>query len=79
MFPSHLAQDICLTSPKSAIAEDLRRAGLLLFIAGFIRGFIEEELSPELALLMVLYGILAMGLGYWFHRTESARDSVRGE
>ena len=56
--------------PGSAFAEDLRRVGVALIIAGLVGAFMREHVASGAAIVAALLGALLCGLGYWIHHKE---------
>lgn len=58
-------------SVNQAIAEDFRRIGVALIIAGFIGVFLQERVPVAAALIAIVVGVAANIFGYWRHSQES--------
>lgn len=56
--------------PEEAIAEDLRRLGLLLLAAGIIGGFLKDDVPAALAVYATLVGVAAAIVGYYLLARE---------
>jgi hypothetical protein len=56
--------------PLHAIAEDLRRFGLILLTAGVVGGFLQEQASSGAAVYAVILGVVFNIVEYWLHHRE---------
>lgn len=60
-------------SPGEALAEDLRRVGIVLVAAGVVTGFLQGELGPGAAIYATVIGIALAIVGYWLHHREETQ------
>jgi|GEM_PF-2681633 len=56
--------------PLHAIAEDLRRVGVALIIAGLVGAFLQDTVPAIAALAGIVIGVLSNLMGYWLHSKE---------
>lgn len=59
-------------TPGHALAEDFRRIGVALIIAGIIGGFLQDDVSSVVSILASVLGIGLNLVGYWLHGKEQA-------
>lgn len=60
--------------PGQALAEDLRKVGVALLVAGAVLGFLEEQVSTGAALYAAFIGMLLGVAGYWLHDREEKTE-----
>lgn len=58
--------------PLHAIAEDLRRVGVALIIAGLVGSFLQDQVPALAALAGIVIGIVSNLVGYWLHSKEES-------
>lgn len=56
--------------PGHALAEDLRRFGLVLLAAAVVSGFLQDKVSIGAAIYAAVIGVVFNGVGYWLHSRE---------
>ncbi len=56
--------------PGEALAEDLRRVGIVLVAAGVVTGFLQGKLDTGAAIYATVGGVALAIVGYWLHRRE---------
>ncbi len=55
--------------PGEALAEDLRRFGLILLAAAIVGGFMRAQVGAMVSVLAALVGVALLVAGYWCHHT----------
>ena len=60
--------------PVDAAAEDVRRVGVALIVAGLVAGVLEDRVPGLAAFGAVVLGIALLFGGYWLHRRERAQE-----
>lgn len=60
-------------SPGEALAEDLRRVGIVLVAAGVVTGFLQGKLGTGPAIYATVMGVGLAIVGYWLHHREEAQ------
>lgn len=59
--------------PANALAEDLRRFGLILLVAGVVGGFLRSQVGHASAVYAAVVGVGLLIVGYWLHQREHQR------
>lgn len=57
-------------SVSKAVAENLRRLGLILLAAGLIGGFLQNEVGYGPAIYATVSGVGLAIVGYWLHNSK---------
>lgn len=60
--------------PGHALAEDLRKVGVALLVAGVVLGFLEEQVNTGAALYAAMVGVILSVAGYWLHYREEETE-----
>jgi len=58
-------------TPGNALAEDLRRFGLILLAAGIVGGLLQEDVGTAAGVYASSIGVLLTIVGYWLHHREA--------
>lgn len=58
-------------SPGNALAEDLRRFGLILLAAAVVGGFMRDQVGSTPAVYAAVIGAGLLFVGYWCHHKSA--------
>lgn len=59
--------------PGEALAEDLRRVGIVLVAAGIVTGLLQGEIGTGAAIYATVIGVGLAIAGYWLHHREETQ------
>jgi len=56
--------------PGNALAEDFRRVGVALIVAGLVGGFLQAHVPGIASIVAAILGAGLCSVGYWLHHKE---------